>query len=277
VAWYRCVYAPRAGGAYDSHHRTAELLAALGGAAVAWPLAASAQQAAMPAIGFVGTGSRENFGIAFFLQGLNEAGYIEGHNVTIEYRWAEGHYDRLLPLTAELVQHRVAVIVAIGTPGALAAKAATTMIPIVFTGVGLDPVRGGLIASYNRPGANLTGMTSFNAGLGPEQLELLHELIPTATVIALLVNPANALLAETQVKEVPTAARALGLRLPVLNASTERDFDAVFATLVGLRAGALLIGNDSFFTDQCEQLAKLAARQGARNASASRASAGTNR
>jgi ABC-type uncharacterized transport system substrate-binding protein len=191
--------------------RRRELIALLGGTAIVWPLTARAQQPAIPVVGFVDSGSRNDFGIRSFLQGLSETGYVESRNVTVEYRWAEGHYDRLAMLTAELVQHQIAVMVTIGSPAALAAKKATTTIPVVFAGVGLDPVRGGLVASFNRPGSNLTGMISFNAGLGPKQLELLHELVPSAKVIALLINPTNSLLAETQVKEVRPAAEALGL------------------------------------------------------------------
>jgi putative tryptophan/tyrosine transport system substrate-binding protein len=240
--------------------RRREFIGLIGGTAVVWPLAGRAQQQAMPVVGFVDSGPRNDLGITSFLQGLNEIGYVESRNVTVEYRWAEGHYDQLATLTTELVQHQIAVMVTIGSPAALAAKQATTMIPVVFAGVGLDPVRGGLVASFNRPGSNLTGMISFNAGLGPKQLELLHDLVPTAKVIALLINPTNSLLAETQVKEVRPAAEALGLQLPVLNATTERDLDAIFTNLAGLRAGALLIGNDPFFTNQSEQLAALAAR-----------------
>jgi putative ABC transport system substrate-binding protein len=231
----------------------------LGGAAVAWPLAARAQQPAMPVIGYVGTGSRETdaFRLPSFHQGLSESGYVEGRNVSIEYRWAEGHNDRLPAIMAELVRREVAVIaVPASTPGALAAKAATTTIPTVFY-IGLDPVELKLVASLNRPGGNLTGVTGWNVTVGPKRLELLHEVLPTATILALLVNPTSPNLADADSKEQQSAARTLGLKLLVLHASTERDFDMVFARLVELRASGLVVGTDSLFNTHKEELAAL--------------------
>ena len=236
-------------------------LATLGGAA-AWPLAARAQQPAMPVIGYIGTGSRESdaFRLPSFYQGLNETGYVEGRNVAIEYRWADGHNERLPALAADLVRRQVNIIaVPASTPGALAAKAATASIPIVFY-IGLDPVELGLVASLHRPGGNITGVTGWNVTVGPKRLELLHEVVPAATVVGLLVNPTSPDLVEADVKEQRAAAQTLGLELHVLNASTERDFDSIFATLPQLRAGGLVIGTDSFFNTQKEHLAALSVR-----------------
>ena len=235
----------------------------LGGAAVAWPLAARAQQPAMPVIGLLGSESPDWYAdrLRAFREGLGETGYVEGRNVTIDYRWAQGRNDRLPPLAAELVQQQVALIATLGnTASTLAAKAATSTIPIVFR-IASDPVEVGLVASLARPGSNLTGVTTLGVEVGPKQLALLHEVVPTATVVALLVNPTNPALAETQSRVLPAAARTLGLSLHVLNASTDRDFDAVFASLAQLRAGALVIGVDAFFNSHSEQLAALAARQ----------------
>jgi putative ABC transport system substrate-binding protein len=191
---------------------------------------------------------------------LKEAGYVEGQNVEIDYRWAEGQHDRLPALAARLVQRQVAVIVAAGgTPSAVAAKAATATIPIVF-GVAVDPVEVGLVASLSRPGGNVTGVTNLNVEVGPKRLELLRELLPSVTVIAALVNPANPATADPFVRGMQAAARTLGLQLHVLHASTERDFDTVFATLVQLQAGALVLGPDVFFNARREQLAALAIR-----------------
>jgi putative tryptophan/tyrosine transport system substrate-binding protein len=243
------------------HIRRREFIFTLGGAA-AWPLAVRAQQSAMPVIGYLGSESPDAFAgrLRAFRQGLSEAGYVEGKNVAIEYRWAANQFDRFPALLADLVRREVTVIVAVtGTPPVLAAKAATTTIPIVFVTAG-DPVALGLVASLNRPGGNLTGVATLTVQLGPKQLEILHELVPTATIIALLVNPTNATNAETLSRDLQAAARTLGLQLHVLHASTERDFDTVFATLSRLRAGALVIGSDPFFNSRSQQLAALAFR-----------------
>jgi putative tryptophan/tyrosine transport system substrate-binding protein len=235
--------------------RRREFITLLGGAA-AWPLAARAQQ--MPVIGYLGGESRESetFKIVPFRQGLKEAGYIDGQNVTIEYHWAEDQYDRLPALAADLVRRQVTVIVLDGIAPALAGKAATTTIPMVFE-IASDPVQIGLVANLNRPGGNLTGVTSLNVEVGPKRLELLHELVPTATAIALLVNPTSPNQTESTTRDAEAAARTLGLKLYVLHASTERDFDTIFATLVQLRAGALVIGPDLLFANHREQLGAL--------------------
>jgi putative tryptophan/tyrosine transport system substrate-binding protein len=231
----------------------------LGGAA-AWPLAARAQQLALPLVGFLNSALPDGFEpvVAAFRQGLKETGYVEGQNVVIEYRWAGGQHDRVPAMAADLVRRQVAVIVA-NTPGNLAAKAATTTIPIVFTTAG-DPVQMGLVTSLNRPGGNVTGVTNLTVELGPKWLELLHELVPTATIMALLVNPTNPNLAESTTKDLQAAARTLALKLHVLHASSERDFDRIFATLVQLRVGGLVIGTDAFFLSRSEQLAALTVR-----------------
>jgi putative ABC transport system substrate-binding protein len=220
-----------------------------------------AQQPAMPMIGFLrstAANGSEHI-VTAFLRGLKEAGFVEGQNVAIEYRWADNQNDRLPALTADLIRRGVTVILAAGIPAALAAKAATSTIPIVFE-VAADPVEVGLVASLNRPGGNLTGITTLNVEMGPKRLELMHDVVPTTRSIALLVNPASALNAERQLTDAQTAARRLGLQLHVLHASTERDFDTVFASLVQMRAGALVINNDAFFLSRSEQLAALTVR-----------------
>jgi len=235
----------------------------LGGAA-AWPLAARAQQPAMPVIGLVNARSREasERHAAAFRKGLNEAGYVEGQNVTVEYHWLSGQYDRLPTLMVDLVRRRVAVIATPGTtPAALAAKAATTTIPIVF-GVAEDPVKLGLVASLARPSGNATGINNFFNEVVAKRLELLHELVPKAARIAVLVNPANAPSAEATLREIPEAAHAIGLQTQVLNASTSREIEAAFATLVRERADALFMAPDAFFISRRVQFVTLAARFG---------------
>jgi putative ABC transport system substrate-binding protein len=232
-----------------------DMMALIGGAA-AWPVAARAQ--AMPVIGILDSQTRNAVAarLAAFRQGLKETGFIEGQNVAIEYRFADGQNDRLPMLAADLVRRKVNVIwTGGGTPAASATKAATTMIPIVFS-IGNDPVQMGLVAGLNRPGGNLTGVTSLGGEVGPKRLELMHEVAPTATIIALLINPNNPA-AESQSTELQPAARTLGLQLHVLHASAERDFDAAFASLVQLRAGGLVIGADAVFNTRSEQLAAL--------------------
>jgi putative tryptophan/tyrosine transport system substrate-binding protein len=237
-----------------------EVITLIGGA-VSWPLAARAQQATMPVVGWLGSESREaeDLRIVPFRQGLNEAGYSEGQNLAIEYRLAEGQYDRLPALAADLVRRQVNVIALTGLPAALAAKAATATIPIVFQ-IADDPIRLGLVASLGRPGGNTTGVTSLHVEVAPKQLELLHEMVPSATLMALLVNPANSVRAESITREGQGAARRLGLELHVLHASGEHEFDAAFASSVQLRAGALAIGTDSFFFSRSRQLGALAFR-----------------
>ena len=218
----------------------------------------------MPMIGYLGSASPDVFAsrLRAFRQGLSEAGYVEGRNVVIEYRWAEGQYDRFPALAADLVRHKVAVIAAPGsTPAAVAAKAATTIIPIVFV-TATDPVDTGLVASLNRPGGNATGVAVLSVETGPKQLEVLHEMIPKATAIALLVNPTSPLVAETQSRALQAAARTLGLKIHVLHASTERDFDTVFATLVQRRANGLVISSEALFTNRSTLLAALSLRHG---------------
>jgi putative ABC transport system substrate-binding protein len=241
--------------------RRREFISLLGAAAV-WPLAARAQQTAMPVIGVLTSWASDEVPqfFAAFRQGLNEAGLVVGQNVAIEYRFAGNHDERLSALAADLVSRQVAVIAATGTPAALAAKAATTTIPIVFE-VGADPVRLGLIANLNRPGGNITGATNVNIVVVSKRLELLHELLPAARVMALLVNPAEPGLAESQSKDALSAAHSLGLELHVLNASTEADFEPVFAKVTELGAGGLVIGGGPFLIGRQERLAALAVRQ----------------
>jgi putative ABC transport system substrate-binding protein len=234
-----------------------ELLLMLGAAMAAARV--RAQQKAMPVIGVLGSGSPglSAANLAAFHQGLGETGYVEGQNVAIEYRWAEGRYDRLPGLAADLVGDKVDVAATAGTPSVLAAKSATSTIPIVFASA--DPVEGGVIASLSRPGGNLTGVSGMNTEMTAKRLELLSELVPQAKVIALLVNPDNAI-AERIIREVEEAARAKGLQLHILKTGTESEIDAAFATLVQLRAGALVVASDSFFGSRREQLVALASR-----------------
>jgi putative tryptophan/tyrosine transport system substrate-binding protein len=242
--------------------RRREVITLLGGMAVACPLAARAQQSTMPVVGILAVASPEANAIRLraFRDGLGAAGYVEGQNVSIEYRWAEAHTDRLPKLAAQLVHDQVAVLVtAGGTASALAAKAATASIPIVF-GTAADPVDLGLVASLNRPGGNITGVTSLNVEVGPKRLELLHELLPSIAIMALLVNPAVPALAEPAARTSQAAAQALGLQLHVVHASSERDFDAIFESLIQLHVGALVIAPDNLFTAHSQQLAALTVR-----------------
>ena len=245
-----------------THIRRRELVFALGGAAAAWPLAARAQQPALPVIGFLNSSSSSGVYarmLVAFRQGLNEAGYIEGRNVTIEYRWAEGQSDRLPELAGDLVGRKVTVIAATTTQAALAAKAATATIPVVFEMAG-DPVQLGIIAALNRPGGNVAGVTNLNIEVTPKRLELLHEVIPTATTFALLINPSNPTLAEPTTRDIRASARTLGVQLHVVSATTDNEIDDAFASLTNLRAGGLVIGGDQFFSSRIERLASLAVR-----------------
>lgn len=233
------------------------------GAVTAWPFAAQSQaQSPLPVIGFMSSSTAKGSQDiqAAFRRGVNEAGYIEGQNVTIEYHWGEGHDDRLPALAADLVRRRVNVIAATGTPAALAAKAATTTIPIVFETAG-DPIRLGLVTSLNRPGRNITGVTQLSSELVSKRLGLLHDLIPAATKVGLLVNPTDPR-AGTQTKDTEAAARALGLQIHVVGASTEAEIDTAFAHLSELRAGALVVGTGELFRRQPELIPALATRQG---------------
>jgi putative ABC transport system substrate-binding protein len=236
-----------------------KFISLLGAATAVWPLAAHAQQAALPVVGFLHSVSPDPMAshALAFRRGLAELGYIEGQNVVIEYRWAEGRYDRLPMLAADLVRRRVAVIAASGTAApALAAKAATSTIPIVFQ-TGSDPVKDGLVASLNRPGGNVTGVSRLSFALAPKRLELLHELVPKATAIAFLVNPTNPV-ASSQIQEIREPARSLGLQIQVLEASSERQI--AFETLVQQRLGALLLANDTYLSGRRELFVALAAR-----------------
>jgi putative ABC transport system substrate-binding protein len=234
-----------------------QFISAIGGAA-AWPLSARAQKTAMPVIGLLNSTSPQAYAsrIAAFRQGLSESGFVEGRNVAIDYRWANGQYDNLPSLAAELVGRQINVMAAITTPAALAAKAATTTLPIVFE-VGGDPVELKLVASLSRPGGNVTGVSLLNAELGLKRLELLHELVPTAATVAVLVNPANPN-TESLSTDLQAAAHSMGIKLRILHARAEGDFEQVFQKIAELRAGALFIGTDPFFNGRSSQLAALA-------------------
>jgi putative tryptophan/tyrosine transport system substrate-binding protein len=240
--------------------RRRELITLFGGAAVMGPLRALAQQT-MPVIGWLSSGSAEaddDFRLTAFRRGLNETGYNEGRNVAIQYRSAEGHYDRLPALAAELVGRQVTLIIAPGAPMAFAAKAATSTIPIVFN-QGVDPVQSGLVASLNLPGGNITGVAVLTAELAGKRLDLVHELVPAATIVASLVNPTNPV-TESEANSLGEATRSLGLQSHILRASTASEIDAAFGKLVELRAGALVVSGDPFFTNRREQIVTLAAR-----------------
>jgi ABC-type uncharacterized transport system substrate-binding protein len=239
-----------------------EFITLLGGAAAAWPLAARGQQPAMPVIGFLGAGALDNYVLylAAFRKGLAEIGFAEGQNVAIEYRWAEGQYERMTQLAADLVRRKVAVIAVPGSPpGARATKAATSTIPIVFS-VGDDPVRSGLVASISRPGGNATGINFFTGEVVAKRLALLHELLPGAARVAAFINPADASRAEALREEVEVAARTVGMQLQILNPSTNREIDAAFSVLVRERTDALFVGPDAFYNSRRVQLANMAAR-----------------
>jgi putative ABC transport system substrate-binding protein len=240
----------------EGYVRRRDFIKIIAGSAAALPLAAHAQQSALPVIGFVNSASPNDHAqhLTAFLEGLGEGGYVEGRNVAIEYRWAENQNNRLPALVADLVRLRVAVIVATTTPAALAAKVATTTIPIVFE-IGGNPAELGLVGHDN-----ITGVAQLDVAVAAIRLQLLHQFVPNADVIALLVNPDSPALAETNTRAIRAAAQMLGLKLHVLNASTERDFDTIFAHIVELRAGGLVIGSDPFFVGQQKQLATLAVR-----------------
>jgi putative tryptophan/tyrosine transport system substrate-binding protein len=236
-----------------------EFISLLGGAAAAWPLAARAQQPAMPVIGFLHPSSPDPYRVRAFQQGLKDAGVVEGENGAVEYRWADNRIDRLPALAAELVQRRVAVIATGGAPAVFAAKAATTAIPVIFV-LGEDPVRLGLVGSLARPGGNLTGINFFAAELAAKRLELLREVVPAAVRIAVFVNPTNPT-TEAALRDVEQAARAIGLQIQVFNVSSVRDIDTAFATLATERADGLFVANDPMFIDRRVQLAQWAAHR----------------
>jgi putative ABC transport system substrate-binding protein len=242
--------------------RRREFITLLGGAAAAWPLAARAQQPSVPVIGYLDSGasSNEPHRAAAFRKGLSEMGYVEGQNVAIEYRWAEGKTDRLPALAADLVRRPVVMIAGAGTPAALAAKAATSTIPIIFETAG-DPIELGLVASLNRPGRNVTGVTQLSSEMVPKRLGLLHDLIPTAKVIGFFVNPKDPR-AESQTRDIQKAAHELGLQIHILNASTEAEIETAFTGLVQQGGGALIVGTSLFFNNRKDQFVTLAARHG---------------
>ena len=238
-----------------------DFITLLGGAATVWPVSARAQQTSVPVIGYVGSDSADQYEVLLraFRLGLKATGFIEGQNLAVEYRWAEGRNDKLPELTADLVRRQVAVIVAPTTPSVLAAKTATKTIPIVFFTAG-DPIDLGLVTSLSRPDSNLTGATTLTLEVGPKWLQLMREMVPKANSLALLINPTSPNLAETQSRDLQAAARSQGVQLHVLRASTEQDFETAFASVVQLRAGGLVISSDSFFFTRSAQLAKLALR-----------------
>jgi ABC-type uncharacterized transport system substrate-binding protein len=240
--------------------RRREFIRLLGSAATAWPFGAHAQQPAMPVIGFLNGGSPDTFAhlVRAFLQGLKEAGYVDGQNVAIEYRWANGQYDRLAGLVDDLIRRRVFVIAATSTPANLVAKAATTTIPIVFT-TGGDPVQLGLVASLGRPGGNVTGVTQMTGEVAPKRVELAHELVPQASVFGLLINPTNPM-AENVKRDSQAAALKLGLQLNAQHATTDAELDKAFTAFREMHVGAVVIGTDVFFNNRVEQLAALAVR-----------------
>jgi len=233
--------------------RRREFIAGLAGAAAAWPLAARAQQRTIPVIGVLGLGTPDTEGENFaqFQRGLSDIGYVEGRNLAIEYLWAGYHTDLIPTQAAELVRRQVSLIFVNNTAAALAAKAETKTIPIVFS-IGADPVQVGLVATLSRPGSNVTGTYNFNIGMASKRLELLHELVPAATSIAYLVNSTNAVVVQAETRELQAAARVLGVRLPILNAGSPSEFEAAFATLAHEQAGALLVSSDVFFSDHSD-------------------------
>ena len=242
--------------------RRRDFIRAIAGSAVAWPLAARAQQPAMPVVGFLGSESPDVWAprLRELRRGLSEVGFTEGQNLSIEYRWAQGRNERLPSMATELVRHQVRAIIAPGsTPAALAAQAATKTIPIVFE-IASDPVELGLVTRLNQPGGNITGITTLNLEIGPKRLELLHSLIPAATVFGLLINPTNPRLAETNTKSIQSAGRTFGLEMRVLHASTEDELEAAFTELKQMKAGGLLIAADPFFSSHVKQLAALSIR-----------------
>ncbi|HEY6861115.1 MAG TPA: ABC transporter substrate-binding protein [Pseudolabrys sp.] len=243
--------------------RRREFIILLGGTAIAWPLAAREQQPGTQVVGFLNSASAELYAkfAHEFRRGLNEMGFVEGQNVVVEYRWADGHYDRLPEMAADLVHRQVTVIAATSTPAALAAKTATKTIPIVFT-TASDPVNLGLVASLARPGGNMTGATQLNLEVGPKRLELLHQLLPKATVVALVVNPTNPRVAEVQSRDAQEAARALGLQLQILQAGTEAEFEKAVASLPQRASGLVIAGGDPFFNSESEKLAAITVRHG---------------
>src|SRR6516225_3758368 len=240
--------------------RRREFITLVGGATV-WPLAVRAQQPAMPVVGFLNVESPEGYQpmAAAFRRGLQESGYVEGQNVAIEYRWAHGHSERLPALAADLAQKRVTVIAATSTPAAIAAKAATATIPIVFE-TASDPIRLGLVASLSRPGGNVTGVTQTNVEVAPKRLEVMHEILPNAKVLGLLINPADPSLAEPQLKDFQAAAHSLGVELHIVNVRTESELEKAFAELNDVHVGGIIISTDPFFTSRPQQLASLTAR-----------------
>jgi putative ABC transport system substrate-binding protein len=240
--------------------RRREFITLLGGAAVAWPLAARAQQPAAPVIGFLNSGSAAEWAhlVAAFKEGLNELGFVEGKNVAVEYRWAQGENERLPSLAADLVNRQVAVIAAFGPPAALAAKAATATIPIGFSG-GTDPIDLGLVTNFRRPTANLTGFNLFAEVLTPKRQELLHELVPAAPLVAMLVNP-TAAQTRSELRNVQAAADRIGQQVRIFNVSSDREIDAALATIVEQRIGGLIVQTDQFFTIQRDQLVLLTTR-----------------